>query len=228
MPSPLTLIIANKNYSSWSLRPWVAMVELGIPFTERMVKFDSEDWARNIAVLSPTRLVPALWEGATGEGFVTFDSIAILERLHELYPKAGIWPDDAKARARARSLVADFHANYQGLRTAMPMNIRSSHPGKGMNEQVAQEVARLNTYWTQTRRQFGAQHPSGAPFLFGPLCAADAFFTPVASRLQTYAIPLHGEAAAYQQALLRTNAMQAWTQAAQQETEFVPMDEPYA
>ena len=99
----LTLVIANKNYSSWSLRPWLAMTELGIPFAERLVKFDSEDWARNIAALSPTRLVPVLWEGEPGSGFATFDSIAIMERLHELHPHAGLWPADPLARSRARS-----------------------------------------------------------------------------------------------------------------------------
>ena len=224
----LSLVIANKNYSSWSLRPWVAMTQLGIPFTERLLKFDSEDWRRNIDMLSPTRLVPVLWEGAPGQGFATFDSLAILERLHELHPNAGIWPEDAKARARARSLVADFHGGYTALRSAMPMNIRSRHPGKGMNDEVAQDIARLDAHWASARSQFGARHPCGAPYLFGPFCAADAFFTPVASRLQTYVVPLQGAAAAYQQALLRASAMQAWTQAALQETEFVPMDEPYA
>ena len=224
MPAPLALVVANKNYSSWSLRPWVAMTELGIPFSERLLKFDSEDWRRNIDILSPTGLVPVLWEGKPGDGFATFDSMAILERLHELHPTAGIWPPDSHCRARARSLVAYFHAGCHALRTAMPMNIRSSHPGKGMNSDVAAEIEQLCAHWTQTRTQFGA----GGPFLFGKFSAADAFFTPVASRFATYGVVLDGAAQAYRQTLLNSRGMVAWTESALAETEFVAMDEPYA
>ena len=145
--SSLTLVIANKNYSSWSLRAWLAMTEAGIPFTERQVKFDSADWAANIATLSPTRLVPVLWEGEPGKGFVTFDTIAILERLYELHPSAALWPADVTARARARSLVAEFHAGHHALRNAMPMNIRSRHPGKGMTPDVRRDIDRLTARW---------------------------------------------------------------------------------
>ena len=156
MPSlTLTLVIGNKNYSSWSLRAWLAMTEAGIAFAERLVKFDSEDWAANIASLSPTRLVPVLWEGEPGEGFATFDTLAILERLHELHPDAAIWPADSAARARARSLAADFHAGYHALRNAMPMNIRSHHPGKGMTPEV---YATTSTAW----RPLGAQRASSS------------------------------------------------------------------
>ena len=221
---PLTLVIANKNYSSWSLRAWLAMAEAGIPFAERMVKFDSADWAANIATLSPTRLVPVLWEGEPGEGLATFDTIAILERLHELHPEAAIWPSDAAARTRARSLVADFHAGYQALRNAMPMNIRSRHPGKGSTPEVRDDINRLTASWRRTRAQFGAD---GA-FLFGAFCAADAYFAPVVSRFVTYAVELDADIRAYQQAVLGKPGMKAWTEAALRETEFVPMDEPYA
>ena len=226
MPSSpdLTLVIANKNYSSWSARPWLVMTELGILFNERMVKFDSADWDDNIATLSPSRLVPVLWEGEPGSGFATFDTIAIVERLHELFPDAGIWPADAQARSRARSLVADFHAGYRNLRDAMPMNIRSRHAGQGDSPEVRAEVDGLSAHWRETRLRFGGD----GPFLFGDFCAADAYFTPVVSRFVTYDVALTGEAQRYQRALLGTRAMQAWTEAALQETEFVPMDEPYA
>ena len=220
----LTLVIANKNYSSWSARPWLVMIELGIPFSERMVKFDSEDWSKHIDLLSTTRLVPVLWEGAPGEGFATFDSIAIVERLHELFPDRGVWPQEAKARARARSLVADFHAGYSDLRNAMPMNIRSRHPGKGMTEGVAKDIERICAHWQGAREGFGRD----GPFLFGNYCAADAFFTPVASRFLTYDVALTGEARRYKEALLNTASMCAWSAAAIEEREFVPMDEPYA
>ena len=224
VPAHLTLVIANKNYSSWSARPWLTMTELGIPFAERMVKFDSVDWAENITKLSPSRLVPVLWEGEPGHGLATFDTIAILERLHELFPQVGVWPNEARARARARSLVADFHAGYRDLRDAMAMNIRSRYPGKGMTAQVAAEIDRLCAHWRDTRARFGA----GGPFLFGTFCAADAYFTPVMSRFVTYAVTLSGEERRYQEALLATKAMRAWTAAALEETEFVQMDEPYA
>lgn len=220
----LTLVIGNKNYSSWSARPWLTMTELGIPFAERMLKFDSEDWARNIDALSPTGLVPVLWEGEPGSGFASFDTVAILERLHELHPEAGVWPRDAQARARARSLVADFHAGYPHLRTAMPMNIRSSHPGKGMSREVGGEIEKLCAHWRDTRTRFR----TSGPFLFGDFCALDAFYTPVASRFVTYAVRLDEGAGTYRDALLGTRAMRAWTDAARLETEFVAMDEPYA
>ena len=223
-PSDLTLVIANKNYSSWSARPWLVMTQLGIPFRERMVKFDSADWNDNIATLSPTRLVPVLWEGEPGRGFATFDTIAIVERLHELCPNAGVWPADPQARARARSLVADFHAGYRNLRDAMPMNIRSRHPGKGDSPEVRAEVDRLCATWRETRIRFGGD----GPFLFGGFCAADAYFTPVVSRFVTYEVALPGDAMRYLSTLLDTRAMRAWTDAAREETEFVPMDEPYA
>ena len=224
LPAPLTLVIGNKNYSSWSARPWLTMTELGIPFAERMVKFDSDDWDRNIAALSPSRLVPVLWEGEPETGLATFDTIAIVERLHELFPDAGIWPADGAARARARSLVADFHAGYQHLRGAMPMNIRSSYPGKGMSPEVADEIGKLSAHWRDTRTRFG----TSGPFLFGDFCAADAYFTPVVSRFVTYAVALDADAGDYRDALLNTGAMRAWTEAALLETEFVGMDEPYA
>ena len=177
MPSPtaLTLVIANKNYSSWSARAWLTMTALEIPFTERMVKFDSTDWDRNIATLS-------------------------------------------------RALVANFHSGYQEFRSAMPMNIRSRYPGKGMSPKVAAEVDRVCAHWRDAKARFGG----GGAFLFGEFCAADAFFTPVASRFLTYRVPLGAAERRYQEALLGTPAMQAWTAAALLETEFVQMDEPYA
>ncbi len=224
MTKPLTLVIGNKNYSSWSLRPWALMTELGIPFAERMLKFDSEDWDRNIARLSPTRLVPVLWEGEPGQGFATFDTSAIVERLGDLYPDREVWPANDRARARARSLVATFHSGFFALRSAMPMNIRSSHPGKGRKPEVLAEIERLTAFWRDARREFGAD----GPFLFGKYSAADACFLPVASRFATYEPALDSEAADYCDALLKTKAMREWSREARLETEFVPEDEPYA
>ena len=224
MPQPLTLVIGNKNYSSWSLRPWALMTELGIPFAERMLKFDSEDWDANIDRLSPARLVPVLWEGEPGAGFATFDTVAIVERLNDLHPDRGVWPADARARARARSLVANFHSGYAALRSAMPMNIRSHHPGKGHEPDVLADIERLAALWRDTRAEFGTR----SPYLFGNFSAADAYFLPVASRFATYDPPLDSETEEYCRALLDTKAMREWSRAARLETEFVPMDEPYA
>jgi glutathione S-transferase len=218
MAAPLTLVIANKNYSSWSMRPWVLLRGRGIPFRERMLKFESREWSEQIARLSPSGLVPVLWEGEPGAGFATWETLAIAERLHELFPGGGIWPADAQLRARARSAAAEMHAGFLALRAAMPMNIRSRYPGKGMNEGVAKDIARIGALWASAK----------GPYLFGEFCAADAFYAPVATRLVTYGVELSGAARDYQQRLLATPAVSDWSSDALKETEFVVMDEPYA
>ncbi|HLX79414.1 MAG TPA: glutathione S-transferase [Burkholderiales bacterium] len=218
MSASLTLVIANKNYSSWSMRPWVLLRGLKLPFQERLMKFNSKDWSDNIGRLSPSRMVPVLWEGEPGKGFATWDTLAIMERLDELFPAAAVWPGDARARARARSLCAEFHAGFREFRGAMPMNIRGRYPGKGMNEKVAKDIARIDTLWA------AAKHP----YLFGEFCAADAFYAPVATRLVTYGVELKGAAREYQQALLESPGVEAWSAEAVKETEFVAEDEPYA
>jgi glutathione S-transferase len=214
----LTLVIGNKNYSSWSMRPWVLLRGRGIAFGERMLKFESREWRDHIARLSPSGLVPVLWEGEPGTGFATWDTLAIAERLHEILPDRGIWPIDAQLRARARSAAAEMHSGFRALRGAMPMNIRSRYPGKGMNDGVAKDVARIGAIWAAAKR----------PYLFGEFCAADAFYAPVATRLVTYGVELQGAAREYQQALLDSPGVQAWSADAVKETEFVAEDEPYA
>jgi glutathione S-transferase len=224
MSAALHLVIGNKNYSSWSMRPWVLMHGLYLPFEERLLKFESEDWRLNIARLSPSRMVPVLWEGEPGKGFAIWDTLAIAERLHELHPQAGVWPADPQARARARSYCAEFHSGFRALRDAMPMNIRGRHPGKGMNPEVEKDIERVVALWTEARRQFGG----GGPYLFGAFCAADAYYAPVATRFATYAVDLPAPAYEYQQVLLATPAVVAWSADAAKETEFVAADEPYA
>ena len=218
MNAPLTLVIANKNYSSWSMRPWTLLRGRDIPFQERMIKFESQGWKDNIGKLSPSGLVPVLWEGEPGKGFATWETLAIAERLHELFPKHGVWPADAQLRARARAAAAEMHAGFRALRGAMPMNIRSRYPGKGMNDGVAKDIARLSAIWAQAR----------GPYLFGEFSAADAIFAPVATRFVTYAVELDGAARKYQQSLLESPAVKAWSADAVKETEFVAEDEPYA
>ncbi|MFP5249141.1 MAG: glutathione S-transferase [Acidobacteriota bacterium] len=218
MNPPLTLVIANKNYSSWSLRPWVLLRGRGIAFQERMLKFESTEWRRDIGRLSPSGLVPVLWEGEPGAGFATWDTLAIAERLHELFPGSGIWPAEPHARARARSAAAEMHAGFRALRAEMPMNIRSRYPGKGMSESVAKDIERIRALWASAEK----------PFLFGAFCAADAFYAPVATRLVTYGVELAGAARDYQEALLASPAVRDWSADAVKETEFVAEDEPYA
>jgi glutathione S-transferase len=218
MAAPLTLVIANKNYSSWSMRPWVLLRGRGIAFHERMLKFESPEWSDQIARLSPSGLVPVLWEGEPGAGFATWDTLAIAERLHELFPGGGIWPADAQLRARARSAAAEMHSGFGALRSAMPMNIRNRYPGKGMNEDVAKDIARISALWASAK----------GPYLFGELSAADAFYAPVATRFVTYGVELSGAARDYQQRLLASPAVSEWSADALKETEFVAMDEPYA
>ena len=224
MAPQLTLVIANKNYSSWSMRPWVLLRGRGIAFGERMLKFESQDWRDHIGRLSPSGLVPVLWEGEPGAGFATWDTLTIAERLHELFPDREIWPAAPQARARARSAAAEMHSGFRALRGAMPMNIRSRYPGKGMNEGVANDIARIDLLWNFLRNDFGKD----GPYLFGEWCAADAFYAPVATRLVTYGVELKGAAKDYQQALLDSPAVKAWSAEAVKETEFVAEDEPYA
>lgn len=224
MKPDLTLIVGNKNYSSWSMRPWIALRGCGVPFRERVLKFDSKDWRANIAKLSPSGLVPVLWEGEPGAGFPTWDTLAIIERANELFPDKGLWPAEPKARTRARSIACEMHSGFRALRSSMPMNLRSRHAGKGMSLDVAKDIARITAIWTDSRTKFG----KGGPYLFGAFSAADAYYAPVATRFVTYGVEIAGEARAYQQALLANAAVMEWAAEGEKETEFFAPDEPYA
>ena len=224
MSTSLTLVVGNKNYSSWSMRLWVLLRGLNLPFQERLVKFESKDWSENIGRLSPSGMVPVLWEGEPGSGFATWDTLAIAERVHELFPTAGAWPSDAHARARARSLCAEFHSGFRTFRGAMPMNIRSRYPGKGMTPEVTKDIERICALWTDARKTYGGT----GSYLFGAFGAADAFYAPVATRFVTYGVELKDAAREYQQALLESPGVKAWSAEAVKETEFVAVDEPYA
>lgn len=223
----LSLVIANKNYSSWSMRPWVLMTELNIPFKEILLKFESEEWRKHIDRLSPSAMVPVLWEGEPGSGLATWESVAIFERLADLFPDRAIWPVDARARAHARAVVAEMHAGFRPMRTRMPMNIRAQHPGKGMTTEVAANIKRLETMWRAARTLFGT--PSGeGPFLYGKFSAADAMFAPVVMRFATYAPPLAADTLAYCEAVKKSPGVAKWIAGALAETEWVAEDEPYA
>ncbi|MGE8618339.1 MAG: glutathione S-transferase family protein [Achromobacter spanius] len=214
-----TLIIGNKNYSSWSLRPWLALRATGIAFTEQKLGFFTEEFSRKVGAVSPAGLVPVLLDG----DFAVWDSLAICEYLAERHPDAGLWPKDAKARARARSLVAQMHSGFGALRNALPMNIEAHLPGIKLPEAAQQDISRLQAIWHDTRAEFG----QGGPFLFGAFSIADAFFAPVVSRFTTYGIAAAGAVRDYMDAVLALPAMQDWMRDARAEATFVPEDEPY-
>ncbi len=216
----LTLVIGNKNYSSWSMRPWVLLRQLGMDFEEVKLRFHSPEWDANISRLSPSGLVPVLRRGDVA----VWDSLAIMETVNDWYPDKGVWPADAAARAFARSAAAEMHSGFRNLRAKMPMNIRASHPGKGMTPEVASDIARIERLWSEARTRFGA----GGDFLFGRFSAADAMFAPVVMRFATYAVPCGPQAARYCEAVRSAPGIRAWVEGALAETEFVAEDEPYA
>ena len=217
---PLQLAIANKNYSSWSMRPWVLLAQAGIAFEEIQLKFTDEGKVEGIAPYSPTRQVPVLLV----DGEPVWDTLAIAEAVAELYPHKNLWPTDARARQIARSICAEMHAGFRNLRGAMPMNIRAAHPGKGMSPAVQQDIDRIVEIWQSCRARYG----SGGEMLFGQFTIADAYYAPVATRFRTYAVTLPPVAQRYADALLGLSAVQDWTAQARRETEFVRADEPYA
>jgi glutathione S-transferase len=217
---PLKLAIANKNYSSWSMRPWVLLTQAGIAFEEIQLKFGDDARVRGIEPYSPTRKVPVL----IVEGEPVWDSLAICEAAAELFPDKQLWPADARARKVARSICAEMHAGFHALRSAMPMNIRASLPGKGRSPGVQEDLDRIVEIWESCR----ARHGQGADLLFGQFSIADAYYAPVAARFLTYAVMLPPAAQRYADALLALRAVRDWMAQARRETEVVRADEPYA
>ena len=195
-----TLHIGEKNYSSWSARPWLALRGAGIPFTEHGVSLVSDaDKAQRLARL-PAGRVPVLEDG----GVVVWDSLAICEYLAERH--VGLWPADATARAWARSICAEMHSGLQALRSEMSMDVRARRPQRKRSDALRADLARVEHLWNETRRRFGA----GGPLLLGTFTIADAFYAPVAFRFQTYGVALDGEAGAYTRTILAHPAVKAW------------------
>ena len=226
----LKLYIGNKNYSSWSMRPWVLLRQFNIPFDEAMLRFDGFEpgskFKQSASRLSPVAKVPVLVHG----DLVVWDTLAIAEYLAEYtaehFPEHALWPRDQAARARARSLCAEMHSGFGALRSACPMNIEASLPAVGarvLAEQpaVAADLARLVSMWQ------GALAASGGPCLFGGFSIADAYFAPVVARLRTYALPVPPEVAAYMNRLWASPGVAAWVQGALAEREFLDFEEPY-
>ncbi len=213
----LTLVIGNKNYSSWSLRAWLALEHTGAAFDELRIALDTPTTRADILRHSPAGQVPVLHDGEV----TVWESLAICEYLAERFPHARLWPAEEAARARARVASAEMHAGFAALRHAMPMNCRAHLPGKGRAPGVDDDIARLRDIWRDCRARFGA----GGDMLFGQFTAADAMFAPVVSRFQTYGVSLDPVSQAYADAVSALPAMQAWVAAARAEPERIEREE---
>jgi glutathione S-transferase len=211
--TPLTLVIGNKNYSSWSMRPWLALRQAGIPFKEVRIPLYQPGSTEALATWSPSDKVPALHDG----DIKVWDSLAICEHLNERFPEKQLWPADAAARAVARSISAEMHAGFAALRRDMSMNIRARYPGMGRTPECLAEVERILAIWTDCRARFGA----GGDLLFGRFCIADAMYAPVVLRFQTYGVALTGAAKDYADAVLALPALQEWVADGVAETERI-------
>ena len=226
----LKLYIGNKNYSSWSMRPWVLLRQAGIPFEEVMVRFDSfasdSRFKQTLAGLSPTAKVPLLLDG----DLAIWDTLAIAEYVAEYvaeqHADLHLWPADRAARARARSVCAEMHSGFTALRSACPMNIEASLPEVGAlawrdKPGVRADVARLVAMWSELLDQHGG------PLLFGNFSVADAYFAPVCMRLKTYALPVPPQIAAYVERVCALPGVSAWITQALAEKDFLDFEEPY-
>ncbi|WP_338849947.1 glutathione S-transferase family protein [Massilia sp. W12] len=208
-----TLVIGNKNYSSWSMRPWLVMTAFGIPFKEVRILLDQPDTANRIAEFSNAGRVPVLLTG----DMVIWDSLSICEFLAEQFPEKNMWPQDTEARAIARSVCAEMHAGFGALRSSMPMNIRASHPGKGRNAGSQADIGRISEIWEDCFARFGAQR-----FLFGDFSIADAYYAPVVMRFCTYGVTLAPALNAYLERVCQHPAVAQWVRDAHAEPESLP------
>jgi len=221
----MQLIIGNKNYSSWSMRPWVLMKQLGIAFEEVKLRFDfapHSAFRRELAHFTPAGKVPVLLD----DDFAVWDTLAIIEYLHDKFPGRGVWPEDMRLRARARSLAAEMHAGFGALRSHCPMNIEAALPDVGARiwaEQagVRDDITRIEAAWAE------ALTAHGGPFLFGAFSAADAMFAPVCMRLRTYALPMPHLTHAYIGRVAAAPGVKAWVVDALAEQDFLDFEEPY-
>ncbi|MGY2052151.1 glutathione S-transferase family protein [Methylobacterium sp. JK268] len=214
-----TLVIANKRYSSWSLRPWLMLRQAGIAFEEVLIPLDREDTRERILAHSPAGRVPVLIDG----GVTVWESLAILDYAAETWPEAGVWPSDRAARALARAISAEMHAGFAALRSALPMNLGRRYAARDRGAAVAADIGRIQAIWRDARARFG----QGGPFLFGAFGAADAMFAPVVTRFDTYAVAVDPEIRAYMDAVLGLPAFREWRDAALREPWILKeVDEP--
>jgi glutathione S-transferase len=208
-----TLVIGNKNYSSWSLRGWLMARIAGIEFEEIVVPLDLPETQPTIRKHSPSGRVPVLLH----RGLAVWESLAIAEYLNELKPEAGLWPAAVAARAHARAISSEMHAGFADLRSNMPVNIRASYPGKGLTPAVRADITRITSMWRDCRKRFAGAAPKDDGFLFGTFGAADAMYAPVVTRLRTYGVTVDSDSDAYCKAVLAHPAMKEWIDAAKNE-----------
>ncbi len=223
----MKLLIGNKNYSSWSMRPWVMLTQFDIPFEEVMARFDSFEadsaFKATVGALSPAGKVPILVED---DGFAVWDTLAIAEYVAEKFPAKALWPRDAKRRARARSVCAEMHSGFGALRNAFGMNIEAALPEVGArvlaeNADARADLARMTQLWKEALAE------SGGPYLFGEYSIADAYFAPVVMRMRTYALPVPPDVAAYIGRAVAAKGTAAWIRDALAEKDFLQFEEPY-
>ena len=207
---PVTLVIGNKAYSSWSLRAWLLLATFAIPFEEMVIPLYEATSSRRIRRLSPSGKVPALIDG----DICVWESLAIFEYVAERFPTKAIWPKTKPARALARSLCAEMHAGFTALRSHCPTNFRRAVAKRDLTDAALADVARLEAAFADTRKRYGR----GGPFLFGKFCAADAMFAPVVNRLHVYDVKVKRETRAYMDAVMALPAYQAWLKDAAAET----------
>ena len=215
----MRLIIGNKNYSSWSLRPWILLRAFGIPFTEQLIRLDAPDFEAQLAAVYDGSTVPVLMDGDR----VVWEGLAIIEYLAERYAALDIWPRHADARALARSMSAEMHAGFTALRSECPMNLGKRYAPRDRGPGCAADVDRICSLWRKARETFGRN--SGGPFLFGEFCAADAMYAPVVTRFDTYAIEVPADTRAYMDAILGSAAFVEWRTAALAEPWVFDADE---
>ena len=213
----LQLILGNKNYSSWSMRPWMAMKLADIPFEERVISLDDPDFRSELAKFTPAGKVPVLIDGDRH----IWESLAIIEYVAEKFAAAGVWPSDPAARAHARVLSAEMHAGFAPLRSHCAMNIVRPPKQRELPAEVQRDVARIEEMWANCRARFG----KGGSFLFGAVCAADAMYAPVVSRFHTYAVGVSEATRGYMRAVMALPAWLEWEKAARQEPWVLPRAE---
>jgi glutathione S-transferase len=205
----LSIVVGNKNYSSWSLRAWLVLKQTGAPFEEIVVPLDRPETKAKLRAHSPSERVPVLKHG----GETVWESLAIAEYLAELFPASKLWPSHPTARAIARAVSNEIHAGFVALRTHMPMDVRGRYPGKGRGHGVDEDIERITDLWRGCRNRFG----SDGDYLFGSFTIADAMYAPVVSRFITYDVALDHTGVAYRDAVWRSPAMQEWAKSADDE-----------
>ncbi len=213
----LRLIIGNKNYSSWSLRPWLGMKVAGIAFEEMLIPLDAPDFKARLATFGGAGKVPLLIDGEIR----VWESLAILEYLAEKFPAAGLWPPDAGARAHARAVASEMHSGFAALRSQLPMNVARRVVSRPLDAGASADATRIQSIWSESRKRFGKD----GPFLFGAFGAADAMYAPVVWRFHTYAVEVGPAARDYMIAMMELPAWNEWREAARREPSVLPHDE---